>query len=545
MANPKRARRPQPKADTTSALALAGLDEIVAEVERRGRLNSAQQDQLDFLNQFRAPATISNQVRTMARQMRQGIEGWAVDQKMFARASQNKSTEITKRSRAIGPDGRMAVLNRPVDHRRITDTIRRDMLRFPAIVMALAARISPVVGSFSSWAPECSDPIQRAVIKAQLEGPLHKLVSDALQHALSYGFAPFELVWENGHDLELEVVEGDDEDLVLSDPVLQLAKIDGAKPSKKPPTDTAIGGAAPDPEFVPPPKIKKRTVIFPGATLLTKAKDLNPSKTDILVQGKLNEFAGLRYDNDREQELDPLQSFVVTHDGAFGQLYGNSALDNVYGPFYVVEVVTQLCNMYLERKGDPPYKGFAPLVASHDENGKIIHGYTVMVDGINTLRGSGGFVMPSDTDEKGMRKYGLETMDEDPRVDIFVRWIEHMIRMMLWGLLVPDGAVWQSSRVGSFAASQTYADLAINLREIDLRGIESYLNRYIVGRILAMNFASPKRAVIQAKTRPDVKVAMLEKVLLKAMDVKTAPGQLLAGMIDWPNLLKQAGFPTM
>lgn len=546
MASKQRARRPlkpsQRPAPNTSPIAAAGLEQIVGEM---GRLNSAQSDQLEFLRQFHAPGPVGAQIRTMARQMRQGIEGWVAYQKMFAQHAQ-KFRETTRRTRAIGPDGRPAVLDRPVDHRRITDTIRRDMLRCPPIVMAMAARISPVVGSFSSWAPECSDPIQRALIKAQLEGPLHQLVSDALKHSLSYGFAPFELVWENNVDVELEVVEGDDEDLVFNNPVA-MAK--GDEPPNKP-TKTATGGAdgsSDDDEPIVPqmPKIKKRSIVFPGATVLTKAKDLNPCRTEILVQGRLQEFAGLRYEADKEQELDPLQSFVVTHDGPFGQMYGNAALDNVYGPFYMVEVVTQLCNMYLERKGDPPYKGHAPLVASHDENGNIIHGYTVMVDGINALRGSGGFVMPSDTDEHGKRKYDLVTMDEDPRVDIFVRWIEHMIRMMLWGMLVPDGAVWQSSRVGSFAASQTYADLAVNLREIDLRGIESYINRYIVQRVLLMNFASPKRAVIQAKTRPDVKVAMLEKVLLKALDVKTAPGQLLAQMIDWPNLLKQAGFPTM
>jgi hypothetical protein len=226
-------------------------------------------------------------------------------------------------------------------------------------------------------------------------------------------------------------------------------------------------------------------------------------------------------------------------------MYGNAALDNVYGPFYVIEIVTQLCNMYLERKGDLPFIGKAPLIGSYDENGNIVHGYQVVVDGIESLRSRGGFVMPSDVDQQGNPKYELDALKEDPRVEIFVRWIEHMIRMILWGLLVPDGAVWQSSRVGSFAASQTYADLAINLREIDLRGIESYLNRYIVSRILAMNFARPKHAVIQAKTRPDVKVAMLEKALEKAMDVKTGPGQLLFNMLDWPNLLKQAGYPTM
>jgi hypothetical protein len=92
------------------------------------------------------------------------------------------------------------------------------MLKDPIVVMAMAARISLVVAAFSSWAPVCSDPIQRAVLKSVLEGILHQLVDESLRHSLEYGWAPFELVWENDIPLELEVVEGDDEDLVFEDP---------------------------------------------------------------------------------------------------------------------------------------------------------------------------------------------------------------------------------------------------------------------------------------------------------------------------------------
>jgi hypothetical protein len=534
----KRTRRPR---EDTTTLGKAGLDQLVDEMGRR--LNSSQEDQFAFLRQIKIPGPVGLQLRKAQQQMAQGLEGWTTSQRSLAsqpsKKSGNKYPETTRRTRAYGPDGRPAVLDRPIDHRRITDTNRKDMLLCPPIALGMAARIGPVVGSFSSWAPTCEDPIQRALIKTVLEGIIHRLVADSLHGSLAYGFAPFELVWDNNVDVELNILEGDDEDLVFDTPSSrEFAKTDPA-------ADTTASSATASPVVVAPPKRTNKTVVFPGATILRKAKDLNPTKTEILVEGSLNSFAGLRYDSDSKQELDPVQSFVVTHNGRFGQMYGNSALDAVYAPWYVIEIVTQLCNMYLDRKGDPPYKGFAPLVGSYDADGNVIHGYQVMVDGINLLKSGGGFVMPSDYDDKGNRKYDLEAMSEDPRVEIFVRWIEHMIRMILWGLLIPDGSVWQNSRVGSFAASQTFADVAINLREIDLRGIESYINSYLVERVLQMNFATPKRASIQAKTRPDVKVAMLNKTLLKVLDVKTVPGQVISNMIDWQDLLKQAGFPTI
>jgi hypothetical protein len=299
--------------------------------------------------------------------------------------------------------------------------------------------------------------------------------------------------------------------------------------------------------IAPRPKPTKKIVAFPGATVLKKAKDLHPEKTDILVSGPLNSFAGLRYQNNTKQELDTIQSFVVTHDGSFGQMYGNSALDNAFEPWYIIKIVTQLCNMYLERKGDTPYKAFAPIDAGWDENSNRIDGIQTVTDALEALKGSGKIVLPSERDDNGERKYDVELMAEDPRVEIFVRWIEHHMRMILWGLLVPDGAVWQSSRVGSFAASQTYEGLNITLREVDLRGIEGYLNPYVVQRILAMNFANPKPASIRAKTRPDVKVKMMTEFLLKMMDPKAVPGQLSHDMMqmpDWHDMWKQVGVPT-
>lgn len=515
-----------------------GFDQLIEEMGRR--LTSIQQDQVAFLSQQNIPAHVGNKIKNMQNQMAEGLRGFA-----SAMAKTKDPKEKTRRvggiiAGATGPDGRSAVLNRPVDWRRITDTQRRDMLLFPPIAIGLAARIAPVVGSFASWSPECSDAMQRAVIKAQLSGKIHKMVDDACHGAYAYGFAPFELVWKNA-DLDMELVEGDDEDLVIDSDVYHgFAKPDPSKPAADP--------SAPKPPVaaVPPKTVTRRLVNFAGATVLDKAKDLKPTLTEILVSGRLQEFAGLRYMADADQELNAMQSLVVTHNGRYGQMYGNSVLDNVYAPWYVIEVVTQLCNMYLERKGDPPYKGYAPLIGSWDASGNIVHGYTVMVDGINQLRGGGGIVMPSDVDPaSGMRKYDLEAMKEDPRVEIFVRWIEHMIRMIFWGMLIPDGSIWQNSRVGSFAAAQTYADVAVVLREIDLRWIESYINRYVVERVLALNFAAPRTAIIQAKTRPDVKVAMLKDILVKCLDLKTEPGQMIWQMIDWRDLLKQTGTPSV
>lgn len=100
------------------------------------------------------------------------------------------------------------------------------------------------------------------------------------------------------------------------------------------------------------------------------------------------------------------------------------------------------------------------------------------------------------------------------------------------------------SRVGSFAASQTYADLAITLREIDLRWVEGYLNRYFIKPLVGMNFPTPKGVTAKAKIRPEVRQATLEKIILKMFEVKVGePGEILAAMVDIRDTLLSLGVP--
>ena len=227
-------------------------------------------------------------------------------------------------------------------------------------------------------------------------------------------------------DLELEIAEGLNSDIVAVPSGYQGYAKDGATPPEKPKPLLTM------------PEAKSKIVKFPGATILDKAKDLRPTRTEIYVRGELQDFDGLRYMNDDKQRIEPKASYVVTHGGRFGEMYGRSVLDNVYQHWYTARFVELFANSYLERKGDPPVKGRAPIIATYDESGNIVYGADIMRDGYEKLRSGNIIVMPSTRNNAaGELDYDFDYLKDTDRSEMMVRYLEYLIRMMLWACSFP------------------------------------------------------------------------------------------------------------
>ena len=549
---------------------IPGLERFIA--SQWDGANGPQRDALELLRTLRIPLGRSDNIyagmpaQQAALAERQAMSRWRGASWPMARRTredderpdsqilpQETTGRYTGRYRFRGPDGQPIILSRPPDASRITDRDRRKMLLFPPIALGLSATYAQVVGAFRQWSIDCADPVQRAFVRAVLPAVLEDVITSG-QQSKAYGWAPHEKVWKV-RDVTLDVVTSD---VVTEERVVQVRTPSVRRPAALLAADDDNAGRG---GLLPPagaagqvvreerPHEVRQRVPFAGAVVYDKIKDLMPDLTEILVSGPLDAFAGLRYLNDDAMRLDPVASYVVTHTGHFGnfgQLYGKSDLDTAYADWYVCTIIYMFCNRYFERKGDPPARAYAPNNAGFNDSGSVVSGVDIMAEACDRLRTSGYMILPSVFDANGQPLYKFELLQDDQRAEMFVRYIEHLIKQILWAICVPDGAVMHATRVGSFAASRTFADLMVTLSEQSLREQERHINRYLVAPLLAMNFAHPAPCQVRALLRPELRLDLLTRIYEAMLGVERQRAErTLVDKVDSDELLNVVGIPRM
>lgn len=542
---PRKSRQSPQLKPSGGSVPLAYINEFANAAEEHRRLNTAQREAIDYLKSLQVPtATYARsdgifygmEPAKITEIINNGIQQWQVglERVPAKRVEADPDTEIpeevTRRVQWKGPDGKPYVLNRPMKQRATTRDIL-EMMKYPAIRIGLAARNAYTMRAFRQFSIMCRDPVAKGLARLQTERIIDEAISRSLAR-IQWGFAPCELVFKRADEKILVEVTGDGET-----PPVQMD-------SGKGPSDGSP--AAPPQPLVRPPKRKKyRAMVLPGAVTISKVKDLYPPDVELYVRGKLQEFDGLRYMQDDEQRVTALASYVATHCGPFGQMYGESVMDGLKPLWYSAIAVGMFCMYYLERKGDPPAKGFAPPVAGFDANNNAVPGVQLLAAAHNKARTTGGIFLPSVYDANGKPLFDYDYLKDDQRADMFRSYQEHLIRQILWGLLIPDGSLFMNSRVGSFAASATYADVAMNLREIDLAEEESYYNKYLLQKVMDLNFYEKPAAKVKAMLRPDVRRDLLKELYaaLLSSEKDGVPGYL-AQLPDATEILTQLDIPT-
>lgn len=526
-------RLPNRKKLMDAGWAPLSMIEQFASMQESRRLNTSQKDQLDFMKTALLPPI---EVRSdglyeglsrkeIAKLNSEGMAKWRNElagvriKRPGPEDNGDLPEEVTRRMQFKHYDGKPIVMDRPVRPGVTTQDILV-MKEHPAIRIALAARMAYVQRAFRQTSIQSVDPMAQAIGRSQVELIANQAIANGLQ-SMIWGFQPNELVFER-RDLNLRIREDER-------------------------TEGTVGMATSDPASAAPPRPiapKMRDIYLPNSIVITKCKDLAPPRTELYVKGDLQEFDGLRYMQDDRQRVSALASYVVTHDGPYGQMYGRSLLAGVKKLWYEAVGVGMFTMYYLERKGDPPAKAFAPPVAGYDANDQPVPGPRYVVEMWNKMKSTGLIAFPS-VFQDGQRLYDLELMQDDQRADMFRSYQEHLIRQILWGILIPDGSIFQNSRVGSFAAAATYADVAMNLREIDLGEQEGYFNKYLLQKVIDMNMPSKPETRVRAMLRPDVRQDLLKDIVIAAMGVKPADwaGNLALSLPDWDEMYAQLNVP--
>lgn len=374
----------------------------------------------------------------------------------------------------------------------------------PQIQLALAATRSPIVEAPVFFESTSREAVAICEAAWNDTGLLRELQRTSLK-AIEFGFAAHEKIWEAKEQIE----------------------ITWGTPGK------IVG------------QMDQKSKTFPLLFFPKKAKDLDPSLVTLLSD-EYGNYQGLVYGttpqtgenlaallkrNGTENVLMPEKTFVFTLDEEWQNLYGRARQVSAYDPWFWQKIIYLIANRWYERKGDPPYVGWAPSDPTlldpgtseeefdpNDETQSPILRLRNLIQ--NQLRSAGVLVLPSevwkgdDGKPSTVKAYGVEEMGIADVHPAFLDYIVHLDSKKTRAMLVPDGAIAASENTGTYGSTQTLSQLAIKIQNETLSSWVRHFNRYYLDPFLRYN-GIKERCVLRttgvSADNRDVLLALLEK----------------------------------
>ncbi len=222
-------------------------------------------------------------------------------------------------------------------------------------------------------------------------------------------------------------------------------------------------------------------------------KDPLPESLELEVD-EFGGFAGVRQRPGARVGYD--KAFLYTHRLEHGNLYGLSRLRPAYPFWRTKEIIYLFLNRYLERKGNPPVIVRYPARTFPTGGGEVkadTYGRDALALGKKLLENA-AVALPHVHDEHGEDMWDIAYLEDSPRVGMFLDYIEHLNKMVLRAMFVPEKLIGQDGAVGSYALAKVHADIFLMSEEGLIADIEEHYNRFIVKPLVAFNFGPRARA---------------------------------------------------
>ena len=278
---------------------------------------------------------------------------------------------------------------------------------------------------------DCADPIQKEFLRFNLDPLWTNIIRDCLK-SIDFGFAGFEKVW-----------------------IRKVIDIDPGKSARKAYNKDSI--------------------------CLEKLKPIHPMTMSVRVDEKGN-FAGINQDQNGSKVILPRnKSMMITNDEEFCNFFGRSRMVSMYEAWYWKIISTQLFLRYTERCSIPPYKIFYPYGITRVGTAQLNNADIATSMG-TTISSFGNLAIPSVFDEKGNRKWDVQTLDQG-RLNIKPNDIVGFWDMgILRGALIPD-----ENTLGAMDP-EIASEIFLSTLSSIVNEIETKINKEIVDPLMSWNF---------------------------------------------------------
>jgi hypothetical protein len=230
-----------------------------------------------------------------------------------------------------------------------------------------------------------------------------------------------------------------------------------------------------------------------GAVVYKAFKDPEPDTLELEVDA-YGSYAGVR--QLPGVRVPKEKAFLYTHRLEHGNLYGQSRLRPAYPFWRTKEIIYLFLNRYLERKGNPPVVvKYPPRPGTTGEAGDA-YGRDALAVGKQLLENA-TVALPHLHDPQGQDLWEIGYLEDSPRVGMFLDYIEHLNRMILRAMFVPEKLITQEEGAGSYALAKVHADVFLMSEEGLVADLEEHFNRFIVKPLVEYNFGPDARAEIR------------------------------------------------
>lgn len=379
------------------------------------------------------------------------------------------------------------------------------MLKLGPCVVAARLKQGPIMSALSGkrkWSLRCKNNKLKAVIEADLERFFLRHVHDILT-SLEYGVAFGSVIWESKTAEEIGVESG------VGD-------------SKK-------WWAVDKVEWAHPSSVK---------SILRKEDDLS-----------FNGFVHRKTKPVRQDiVIDPMQALVITYNGRFGNMWGQSMFEPVYDFAYWYERVMASFLRYLKRMATPVVVVEGPNRGTWKRpDGTRVNSaeYGLMLAGAVAV--SEGIYLPSERDiQHGHPLWRAYYLDTDQKGDQFIAALQYLGTQIMRGALVGDRAFTQDGDTGSYNAGQMHNRLTQIDNDFIFKKILSHLNDYLVKRygMFNVSYNSPPLARLVAEVIDPDEQEVLMKLFSTAGNFKMFDGSPL-DRVDWEEAFRSINVPVV
>lgn len=269
-----------------------------------------------------------------------------------------------------------------------------------------------------------------------------------------------------------------------------------------------------------------------GRVVYKTFKDPAPETLDLEVD-EFGSYAGVR--QRPGPSVPAAKAFLYTHRLEHGNLYGISRLRPAYPYWRTKEIIYLFLNRYLERKGNPPVVvKFPPAPPGYE--GAPSLSQEALALGKKVLENA-AIALPHLHDERGQDLWDVTYLEDAPRVGMFLEYIEHLNKMILRAMFVPEKLVGQDETVGSYALASVHADMFLMSEEGLIADLEEHFNRFLVKPLVAYNFGPRARATVRIQRFDAASRELLGQVFMEML--RTGKVQVAAAA-----LARELGVPV-
>lgn len=388
---------------------------------------------------------------------------------------------------------------------------RMKMRKDPMIALGLWTIKAPLC--VSDFTIECEDPTVKAFVSSELKSVWSKLIRTSLL-MLDFGWSPHEKVFE------------------VADRLIKV----------HPPIENTDG------EELKRPKAKD--VLLKNMICLKSIKDICPGTLNPLYDGPTDEFIGIQQHQPHGEKVTIPKDrlYMPVFQEEWGDKTGRALLDSAYRPWYHSYVVEQLWARYMERRTIPPLIGTAPVGRRQDpESGEEYYAEDAMLTILQNLHHGNAAYLPHEPDATTRKNaWGVEALQFFAQTDQFQTFQATMDGRMLRGLLVPEKALIQGTKVGTLSETDAFTDTF-------LTGLDTLINylqgviQGIVDDLVKLNFAPRPCCVIrisEISSQRRKSLSEMVSLLLEASDVNSHGVEYkFSDLIDLKVMAGQLGIP--